>query len=94
MIETVLNFLILKTKLNLINYNQSYEQLFRHIRNGNFRPATVSVFFSISLYKLSKLQILIDLYVFYTEDRNSFELINAENQIEIDQLQPELSTVV
>ena len=94
MIETVLNFLILKTKLNFINYSQSCKQLFWHIRNGNLRPATVSVFFTIRLYQLSKLQIFIDSSVFLTDNRNSVELCNIENQIEIDQLQPELSTVV
>ena len=36
----------------------------------------------------------IDLYVFWTDDRNSFKLWHTENQMEIDLLQLELHRIV
>ena len=48
----------------------------------------------VNYYQLLKLQIIIESYTLLTNDRNSSELLNFENQIVFDQLQPKIQTVV
>ena len=46
----------------------------------------------INLYRLSKQQIFIDQNASFTQERDSYELLETENKIEIDYLEQEFLT--
>ena len=50
----------------------------------------MSVFFSISLYWLSNLQIFIDSHALLTHGRGGYDQLKTENKTKIDPLAPEL----
>ena len=65
------------------------------IENDQLKPelricAIVSVPSFIYLYRLPKLQIFIDLNALLAQDWDRSEQFKTENEIEIDQLEPEL----
>ena len=63
----------------------------KHYRNGT--DARSAIFFSLSLYWLTNLQIFIDLHALLAHSRGGFDQLKTENKTKIDPLAPELQAI-
>ena len=63
----------------------------KHYQNGT--DACSAIFFSLSLYWLTNLQIFIDLHALLTHVRGGFDQLKTENKTKIDPLALELQAI-